>query len=401
MVVIAVIPAATGWWSIGKSIPMIQPNLSPSLVITGGILEQIGWRLSVTSHPLYLTIGGSWAKKSGAAGLSFILINRTGAVFEWHLQCWLIKAATDFTQSSVDQLKLRTTLSALKLQLLIWKLFVGIISGFVGATAFNNTTATVNSRPFFLQRGNALYHSLLSYVQQPWFLSALWPWFNQELMDLVFGCQLTINSSSIYYLVLVFLARRLLLPFGLLHVDHSINYTQVGGSCKFLQVLPKIAWTRSTLVGLGSRRQLEESWSSQYQHLLHAYTPARFKSWGQVIRMFGIFDGYCGFHLPQCGSNKKEKYKGCFYALATFLTGVTEQLNHVHVYCCIIYALVQVLPLQWLTWLTFVFTHSVQSNSWHVLNSHQRWFWHWYHFNFVWVTVLAGFIMYFITNFIR
>ena len=46
MVVIAVMPAAGLMISIGKSIPMINPNLSP-LVITGGILEQSVGGLSV------------------------------------------------------------------------------------------------------------------------------------------------------------------------------------------------------------------------------------------------------------------------------------------------------------------------------------------------------------------
>ena len=79
---------ASGWVDdFNREInPMINPNLSP-LVITGGILEQIGWGLSVTFTSLFaLAIGGSWAKERAggafAAGLSFILINRiTGAVF--------------------------------------------------------------------------------------------------------------------------------------------------------------------------------------------------------------------------------------------------------------------------------------------------------------------------------
>ena len=64
---------------------MINPNLSP-LVITGGILEQIGWGVIGNLHILFCpAIGGSWAKERAggafAAGLSFILINRiTGAV---------------------------------------------------------------------------------------------------------------------------------------------------------------------------------------------------------------------------------------------------------------------------------------------------------------------------------
>lgn len=76
MVVIAVMPAAGLMISIGKSIPMINPNLSP-LVITGGILEQIGWGVIGNLHILFaLAIGGSWAKERAggafAAGLSFI-----------------------------------------------------------------------------------------------------------------------------------------------------------------------------------------------------------------------------------------------------------------------------------------------------------------------------------------
>ena len=47
MVVIVVMPAAGLMISIGKSIVMINPTFTP-LVITGGILEQIGWGLSVT-----------------------------------------------------------------------------------------------------------------------------------------------------------------------------------------------------------------------------------------------------------------------------------------------------------------------------------------------------------------
>ena len=46
MVVIAVMPAAGLMISIGKSLAMIDPNLAP-LVITGGVLEQIGWGVIV------------------------------------------------------------------------------------------------------------------------------------------------------------------------------------------------------------------------------------------------------------------------------------------------------------------------------------------------------------------
>lgn len=85
MVVIAVMPAAGLMISIGKSIPMINPNVA-ALVTTGGILEQIGWGVIGNLHILFaLAIGGSWAKERAggafAAGLSFILINRITGSF--------------------------------------------------------------------------------------------------------------------------------------------------------------------------------------------------------------------------------------------------------------------------------------------------------------------------------
>ena len=74
MVVIAVMPAAGLMISIGKTIPMIDPNAA-ILVTVGGVIEQIGWGVINNLHLLFaLAIGGSWAKdRAGgafAAGLS-------------------------------------------------------------------------------------------------------------------------------------------------------------------------------------------------------------------------------------------------------------------------------------------------------------------------------------------
>ncbi len=52
MVVIAVMPAAGLMISIGKSIVMISLAFAP-LVITGGILEQIGWGVIGNLHILF------------------------------------------------------------------------------------------------------------------------------------------------------------------------------------------------------------------------------------------------------------------------------------------------------------------------------------------------------------
>ena len=67
--------------------------------------------------------------------------------------------------------------------------------------------------------------------------------------------------------------------------------------------------------------------------------------------------------------DKKHQYKGMLTAtvLATFLTGVTEPIEYMFMFVAtplyIIYAFVQGAAFAWLTSFTFVFTHSVLSNS--------------------------------------
>ena len=53
---------------------------------------------------------------------------------------------------------------------------------------------------------------------------------------------------------------------------------------------------------------------SQYQHLLHAYTPARFKV-GQMIGSFGILMGVVVAIYRNVDPDKKEKYKGMLLQL--------------------------------------------------------------------------------------
>ena len=113
---------------------------------------------------------------------------------------------------------------------------------------------------------------------------------------------------------------------------------------------------------------LKKADPSQYQHLLHAYTPARFKV-GQMIGSFGILMGVVVAIYRNVDPDKKEKYKGMLFAtaLATFLTGVTEPIEYMFMFIAtplyLSMPLFKELPLQWLTWFTFVSTHSVQSSS--------------------------------------
>ena len=417
MVVIAVMPAAGLMISIGKSIPMINPNLAP-LVITGGILEQIGWGVIGNLHILFaLAIGGSWAKERAggafAAGLSFILINRiTGAVFGVTSAMLADKAATVHTIFGGSIKVADYFISVLEAPALNMGVFVGIISGFVGATAFNkyyNYRKLPEALSFFNGKRFVPFVVIVRSALTALVLSALWPVVQSGING--FGVWIA-NSQSTAPVLAPFLfgtLERLLLPFGLHHMlTIPINYTQLGGSYQVLTGAAKgttvfgqdplwLAWVTDLV-------NLKKADPSQYQHLLKAYVPARFKV-GQMIGSFGILMGIVVAIYRNVDPDKKEKYKGMLFAtaLATFLTGVTEPIEYMFMFIAtplyIIYALVQGAAFA-MADLVNLRVHSFGSiefltrtpmaiNAGLALDI----------FNFVWVTVLFGFIMYFIANF--
>ena len=417
MVVIAVMPAAGLMISIGKSIPMINPNLSP-LVITGGILEQIGWGVIGNLHILFaLAIGGSWAKERAggafAAGLSFILINRiTGAVFGVTSAMLADKAATVHTIFGGSIKVADYFISVLEAPALNMGVFVGIISGFVGATAFNkyyNYRKLPEALSFFNGKRFVPFVVIVRSAITALLLAALWPVVQSGING--FGIWIA-NSQSTAPVLAPFLfgtLERLLLPFGLHHMlTIPINYTQLGGSYQVLTGAAKgttvfgqdplwLAWVTDLV-------NLKKADPSQYQHLLHAYTPARFKV-GQMIGSFGILMGVVVAIYRNVDPDKKEKYKGMLFAtaLATFLTGVTEPIEYMFMFIAtplyLIYAFVQGAAFA-MADLVHLRVHSFGSiefltrtpmaiNAGLALDI----------FNFVWVTVLFAFIMYFIANF--
>lgn len=417
MVVIAVMPAAGLMISIGKSIPMINPNLSP-LVITGGILEQIGWGVIGNLHILFaLAIGGSWAKERAggafAAGLSFILINRiTGAVFGVTSAMLADKAATVHTIFGGSIKVADYFISVLEAPALNMGVFVGIISGFVGATAFNkyyNYRKLPEALSFFNGKRFVPFVVIVRSAITALLLAALWPVVQSGING--FGIWIA-NSQSTAPVLAPFLfgtLERLLLPFGLHHMlTIPINYTQLGGSYQVLTGAAKgttvfgqdplwLAWVTDLV-------NLKKADPSQYQHLLHAYTPARFKV-GQMIGSFGILMGIVVAIYRNVDPDKKEKYKGMLFAtaLATFLTGVTEPIEYMFMFIAtplyLVYAFVQGAAFA-MADLVNLRVHSFGSiefltrtpmaiNAGLALDI----------FNFVWVTVLFAFIMYFIANF--
>lgn len=360
MVVIAVMPAAGLMISIGKSLPLINENLG-WLVTTGGVVENIGWAIIGNLHLLFaLAIGGSWAKEraGGAfvAGLSFILINRiTGAIFGISSDMLADPSAVTHTLFGQKIMVDGYFTSVLEAPALNMGVFVGIIAGFVGATAYNkyyNFRKLPEVLTFFNGKRFVPFVVILRSVIVALVLALVWPVIQTGIND--FGKWIA-NSQETAPILAPFLygtLERLLLPFGLHHMlTIPMNYTQLGGTYDILtgaqagsQVFGQdplwLAWA-TDLVNLKNSGDM-----SQYQEVLTQWTPARFKV-GQMIGSSGILMGLTIAMYRNVDPDKKKKYKSMFLsaAVAVFLTGVTEPLEFmfmfvaVPLYAC--YAVIQ------------------------------------------------------------
>ena len=417
MVVIAVMPAAGLMISIGKSIVMIDPNLAP-LVITGGILEQIGWGVIGNLHILFaLAIGGSWAKERAggafAAGLAFILINRiTGTIFG--VTGDMLKnpeaMVTTFFGGSIKVADY--FISVLEAPALNMGVFVGIISGFVGATAYNkyyNFRKLPDALSFFNGKRFVPFVVILRSAIAAIVLAAFWPVVQTGINN--FGIWIA-NSQETAPVLAPFLygtLERLLLPFGLHHMlTIPMNYTALGGTYDVLTGAAKgtqvfgqdplwLAWVTDLV-------NLKGTDANQYQHLLTTVTPARFKV-GQMIGSFGILMGVAAAIYRNVEADKKHQYKGMMIAtaLATFLTGVTEPIEYMFMFVAtplyLVYSVVQGAAFA-MADIVHLRVHSFGSiefltrtplaiNAGLGMDV----------INFIWVTVLFAVIMYFIANF--
>ena len=417
MVVIAVMPAAGLMISIGKSLAMIDPNLAP-LVITGGILEQIGWGVIGNLHILFaLAIGGSWAKERAggafAAGLAFILINRiTGTIFS--VSSDMLKDPNAMVSTLFgNSIKVADYfISVLEAPALNMGVFVGIISGFVGATAFNkyyNFRKLPDALSFFNGKRFVPFVVILRSAIAAILLSAFWPVVQTGINN--FGIWIA-NSQETAPVLAPFLygtLERLLLPFGLHHMlTIPMNYTALGGTYDVLTGAAKgtqvfgqdplwLAWVTDLV-------NLKGTDANQYQHLLTTVTPARFKV-GQMIGSFGILMGIIVAIYRNVDPDKKHQYKGMMIAtaLATFLTGVTEPIEYMFMFIAtplyLVYAVVQGAAFA-MADIVHLRVHSFGSiefltrtplaiNAGLGMDI----------INFIWVTALFAVIMYFIANF--
>ena len=417
MVVIAVMPAAGLMISIGKTIAMINPNMAP-LVITGGFLEQIGWGVIGNLHILFaLAIGGSWAKERAggafAAGLAFILINRmTGSIFGVTSDILADKAATVHTVFGQSIKVSDYFISVLEAPALNMGVFVGIISGFIGATAFNkyyNFRKLPEALSFFNGKRFVPFVVILRSAIAAIVLAIVWPVIQSGING--FGMWIA-NSKETAPILAPFLfgtLERLLLPFGLHHMlTIPINYTQLGGTYEVLTGAAKgtkvLGQDPLWLAWVTDLANLKGAHPDQYKHLLEAYTPARFKV-GQMIGSFGILMGIVVAIYRNVDDDKKHQYKGMLTAtaLATFLTGVTEPIEYMFMFVAtplyIIYAFVQGAAFA-MADIVHLRVHSFGSiefltrtplaiNAGLAMDI----------VNFIWVTVLFGVIMFFIANF--
>ncbi|WP_000974071.1 PTS transporter subunit IIBC [Streptococcus mitis] len=417
MVVIAVMPAAGLMISIGKSIVMINPTFAP-LVITGGVLEQIGWGVIVNLHILFaLAIGGSWAKERAggafAAGLAFILINRiTGTIFGVSGDMLKNPDAMVTTLFGGSIKVADYFISVLEAPALNMGVFVGIISGFIGATAYNkyyNFRKLPDALSFFNGKRFVPFVVILRSIIAAIVLAAFWPLVQTGINS--FGIWIA-NSQETAPILAPFLygtLERLLLPFGLHHMlTIPMNYTALGGTYDVLTGAAKgsqvfgqdplwLAWVTDLV-------NLKGTDASHYQQLLDTVHPARFKV-GQMIGSFGILMGVIVAIYRNVDADKKHKYKGMMIAtaLATFLTGVTEPIEYMFMFVAtpmyLVYSLVQGAAfamadvvnlrmhsfgsIEFLTRTPIAISAGIGMDI----------------INFIWVTVLFAVIMYFIANF--
>jgi phosphotransferase system IIBC component len=360
MTVIAVMPAAGLMISLGKLVQMGGGDIAAIMTI-GTTMENIGWAVINNLHILFaVAIGGSWAKERAggafAAVLAFALINIiTGNIFgvtSAMLEDPNAVTHTLFGQEIAVNGYFTSVLGAPALNMGV---FVGIIAGFVGGVAYNkyyNFRKLPDALAFF--NGKRFvpmvvigYSVVISIV-----LSLFWPVVQTGINN--FGIWIA-NSSETSPVLAPFIygtLERLLLPFGLHHMlTIPMNYTSFGGT-----------YTIATGVNAGSQvfgqDPLWLAWANDlinfkkagdmaaYNNLLATVTPARFKV-GQMIGATGLLLGIALAMYRRVDADKRANYKSMFIstALAVFLTGVTEPLEFMFMFCAmplyIVYALLQ------------------------------------------------------------
>ena len=360
MTVIAVMPAAGLMISVGKLVQMAGADISLILTV-GSTMENIGWAIINNLHILFaIAIGGSWAKERAggafAALITFILINQiTGSVFGVTSAMLNDANAVTHTLFGKEILVNGYFTSVLGMPALNMGVFVGIISGFAGGVIYNkyyNYRKLPDALSFFNGKRFVPMVCILWSVIISLILSVVWPVVQSGIN--AFGVWIA-NSSDTSPILAPFVygtLERLLLPFGLHHMlTIPMNYTSFGGTYTiatginagkevFGQDPLWLAWV-TDLINYKDAGNM-----AAYQNLLTTVTPARFKV-GQMIGATGLLLGIALAMYRRVDADKRSKYRSMFFStvLAVFLTGVTEPLEFMFMFCAlplyIVYAVLQ------------------------------------------------------------
>lgn len=360
LVVVAVMPAAGLMISLGSLIKMVSCNIG-FVVMIANIMGSIGWGIIKNLHILFaVAIGGSWAKERAggafAALISFILINvLTGQIFGVTEDLLATKGATTHTLFGTEIPVEGYFVSVLGAPALNMGVFVGIISGFVGAMVYNkyyNFRKLPEVLSFFNGKRFVplvviLWSTVVSII-----LALVWPVLQGGIN--AFGIWIA-SSSSTSPILAPFIygtLERLLLPFGLHHMlTIPMNYTSFGGVYEYQTGVNAgivvsgqdplwLAWVND-LINFKSFGDM-----NSYNNLLNSVTPARFKV-GQMIGASGLILGFDLAMYKRTNVKIRHKYKSMFLSagLATFLTGVTEPIEFMFVFVApvlyVVYAILQ------------------------------------------------------------
>lgn len=360
MTVIAVMPAAGLMISVGKLVQMAGGDMNMVITI-GSTMENIGWAIINNLHILFAAaIGGSWAKERAggafAALIAFILINTiTGAIFGVSADMLATEGAVTHTLFGQEIPVDGYFTSVLGAPALNMGVFVGIISGFVGGVIYNkyyNYRKLPDALAFFNGKRFVPLVVILWSVIVSCILAVVWPVVQTGINS--FGMWIA-NSSDTSPVLAPFIygtLERLLLPFGLHHMlTIPMNYTSFGGTYTVLtganagtQVFGQdplwLAWV-TDLINLKNAGDM-----AGYETLLTTVTPARFKV-GQMIGATGLLLGIALAMYRRVDADKRKNYRSMFVStvLAVFLTGVTEPLEFMFMFCALplylIYAVLQ------------------------------------------------------------
>ncbi|GIM29231.1 PTS trehalose transporter subunit IIBC [Clostridium polyendosporum] len=342
LVVVAIMPAAGLMISLGKVTGIFLGNLSVVQPIAR-IIEDIGWGMIVNLNLLFaVAIGGSWAKERAggafASAIAFILINRiTGATFGISSAMLADPNATATNILGGNLLVKDYFISVLGAPALNMGVFIGIISGFVGAALYNkyyNYSKLPNALSFFNGKRFVPFVVIAYSLVFGVVLSIFWPVVQTAINS--FGRWIATSKDSAPFIsTFIYGAlERLLLPFGLHHlITIPINYTQLGGIYNILtgDKVGQVVYGQDPLwlawiTDLNNLRALGDM--STYNNLLATVHPARFKV-GQMITSSATLIAAAIAMYRNVDVDKRAKYKSMYLsaALAVFLTGVTEPIE--------------------------------------------------------------------------